>query len=69
MARARVLGFQGNDIAASDKIMACAKHWVGYGAALGGRDYDSTEIPENTLREIYFPPFKAALDTQVLELL
>lgn len=65
LARARVLGFQGTDPAASDRVMACAKHWVGYGAAEGGRDYNGVEISENTLREIYFPPFKAAVDAGV----
>ena len=65
MARARVRGFQGRDFSASDKIMACAKHWVGYGAAEAGRDYNTTDMSERTLREIYFPPFKAAVDEGV----
>ncbi|HKR61321.1 MAG TPA: beta-glucosidase BglX [Pyrinomonadaceae bacterium] len=65
MARARVRGFQGNDYSASDKVVACAKHWVAYGAAEGGRDYNTTEVSEATLREVYFPPFKAALDAGV----
>ena len=65
MARARVRGFQGRDFSASDKVMACAKHWVGYGAAEGGRDYNTTDMAERTLREIYFPPFKAAVDEGV----
>ena len=64
-ARARVHGFQGNDYSAPDKILACAKHWVAYGAAEGGRDYNTTDVSENTLREIYFPPFKAAVDAGV----
>src|SRR2546423_974706 len=64
-ARARVRGFQGNDYSAPDKILACAKHWVAYGAAEGGRDYNTTDLSENTLREIYFPPFKAAVDAGV----
>ena len=64
-ARARVRGFQGNDYSAADKVLACAKHWVVYGAAEGGRDYNTTEVSENTLREIYFPPFKAAVDAGV----
>ncbi|HEU4835588.1 MAG TPA: glycoside hydrolase family 3 N-terminal domain-containing protein [Pyrinomonadaceae bacterium] len=64
-ARARVRGFQGNDYGAPDKILACAKHWVAYGAAEGGRDYNTTDLSENTLREIYFPPFKAAVDAGV----
>lgn len=62
MARARVRGFQGDDYSRPDKVVACAKHWVAYGAAEAGRDYNTTEVSERTLREIYFPPFKAALD-------
>lgn len=65
MARARVLGFQGRDYSASDKVVACAKHWVAYGAAEGGRDYNTTDVSERTLREVYFPPFKAAVDAGV----
>jgi beta-glucosidase len=64
-ARARVRGFQGDDYSATDKVLACAKHWVAYGAAEGGRDYNTTDLSENTLREIYFPPFKAAVDAGV----
>ncbi len=64
-ARARVRGFQGNDYGAPDKILACAKHFVAYGAAEGGRDYNTTDLSENTLREIYLPPFKAAVDAGV----
>src|SRR6267142_4200321 len=64
-ARARVRGFQGNDYSATNKILACAKHWVAYGATEGGRDYNTTEMSENTLREVYFPPFKAAVDAGV----
>ena len=60
MARARVLGFQGSDYSAADKVVACAKHWVAYGAAEGGRDYNTTDLSERTLREVYFPPFRAA---------
>jgi beta-glucosidase len=64
-ARARVRGFQGNDYSAPDKVLACAKHWVAYGAAEGGRDYNTTEVSEYFLRQIYFPPFKAAVDAGV----
>jgi beta-glucosidase len=60
MARARVRGFQGKNYSAQDKVLACAKHWVAYGAAEAGRDYNTTDMSERTLREIYFPPFKAA---------
>lgn len=65
MATARVRGFQGSDYRASHKIVACAKHWVAYGAAEAGRDYNTTDMSERTLREIYFPPFKAAVDAGV----
>src|SRR5215208_2634976 len=64
-ARARVRGFQGDDYGAPDKILACAKHFVAYGAAEGGRDYNTTDLSENTLREIYLPPFKAAVEAGV----
>jgi len=64
-AAARVRGFQGADYSAPDKVLACAKHWVAYGAAEGGRDYNTTDLSENVLREIYFPPFKAAVDAGV----
>jgi beta-glucosidase len=61
-ARARVRGFQGGDPAAPDRVAACAKHWAAYGAAEAGRDYNTTDVSERTLREIYFPPFKAAAE-------
>jgi beta-glucosidase len=62
MARAYVRGYQGKSLAAADSIAACPKHYVGYGAAEAGRDYNTTEISEHTLRETYLPPFYAALD-------
>lgn len=65
LAAARVRGFQGADYGAPWKVMACAKHWVGYGAAEAGRDYNNTDISESALRNIYFPPFKAAVDAGV----
>lgn len=65
MASARVRGFQGADYSAADKIVACAKHFVAYGAAEGGRDYNTTDLSERVLREIYLPPFKAAVDAGV----
>ncbi|MFL6215573.1 MAG: glycoside hydrolase family 3 N-terminal domain-containing protein [Blastocatellia bacterium] len=65
MARARVIGFQGKDYSDPSKIVACAKHWVAYGAAESGRDYNTTDVSEWTLREVYFPPFKAAVDAGV----
>jgi beta-glucosidase len=65
MGRARVRGFQGNDYSAPDRVVACAKHWAAYGAAEAGRDYNTTDVSEYTLRSIYFPPFKAAIDEGV----
>ena len=65
MAAARVRGFQGANLPDPQSLVACAKHFVGYGAAEGGRDYNSSEIPEDTLREIYLPPFHAAVEAGV----
>src|SRR5438309_2329330 len=62
MARAYVRGYQGTRLDAPDSIAACAKHFVGYGAGEAGRDYNSTEISEHTLREFYLPPFHAAVE-------
>ncbi len=62
MAAAYVRGYQGTRLDATDSIAACAKHYVGYGAAEGGRDYNSTEISEHTLRQFYLPPFYAAVE-------
>jgi beta-glucosidase len=62
MARARVRGFQGDDPADPDRVLACAKHWVAYGAAEAGRDYNAADLSERTLRSVYFPPFRAALE-------
>ena len=59
---ARVRGFQGKDVRDQGTLLACAKHFAGYGAAEAGRDYNTAEISERTLREIYLPPFKAAVD-------
>lgn len=66
MGAASVRGFQGTDPAQPDRIAACCKHYVGYGAAEGGRDYESTEISENTLRNTYLPPFKCCVDAGAL---
>jgi beta-glucosidase len=61
-ARAMVRGFQGARLDDASSVAACAKHYVGYGAAEGGRDYNSTWIPEGLLRDVYLPPFQAALE-------
>ncbi|WP_316765846.1 beta-glucosidase BglX [Pedobacter frigiditerrae] len=65
IARARVLGFQGNKLGGVDAIMACAKHFAAYGAAIAGRDYNPVDMSEQLLNEIYLPPFKAAADAGV----
>ncbi len=62
---AMVRGFQGESLEAQGSIAACAKHFAGYGAAEGGRDYNSAWIPEVLLREVYLPPFRAARDAGV----
>lgn len=60
MGAAMVEGFQGDSLNNPTSIAACPKHFVGYGAAEGGRDYNSTFIPERRLRNVYLPPFEAA---------
>ncbi|HWI59704.1 MAG TPA: beta-glucosidase BglX [Bacillota bacterium] len=62
LAAAMVRGFQGESLAAPNAIAACAKHFAGYGAVEGGRDYDSAYIPEGLLRDVYLPPFEAAAE-------
>jgi beta-glucosidase len=65
VAAARVKGFQGNNIADPESVVACAKHYVAYGAVEGGRDYNTVDISEELLREVYLPPFHAAVDAGV----
>ena len=65
MAAARVRGFQGIDISDPFTLLACAKHFCAYGAAEGGRDYNTVDISERTLRDIYLPPFHAAVKAGV----
>ena len=62
IAKARVRGYQGDDLSRPDTILATAKHFAAYGAAQAGRDYHTVDISERTLRDIYLPPFKAAAD-------
>lgn len=69
MAAAYVKGYQGSRLDAPDSIAACAKHYVGYGAAEAGRDYNSTEISEHTLRQFYMPPFHAAVEAGTASLM
>ncbi len=65
MAAAQVRGFQGPVLGAPDRVVACAKHFAGYGAADGGRDYDPVYLSEAQLRNVYFPPFRAAVQAGV----
>ena len=65
MAQAHVRGLQGERIGSPDRLLACAKHFAGYGAAEGGRDYDAANISDAQLWNVYFPPFKAAVDAGV----
>jgi len=62
---ARIRGFQGKGLGALDAIMACAKHFAAYGAAVGGRDYNSVDMSLRQLNETYLPPFKAAAEAGV----
>ncbi len=62
MGAARVRGDQGNDYSKPDKVAASAKHYVGYGQPEGGREYNTTDMSEQRLRNLYLPPFKAAVD-------
>lgn len=62
---ARIRGFQGKGLGNLDAIMACAKHFAAYGAAVGGRDYNSVDMSLRQLNEIYLPPFKAAAEAGV----
>ena len=65
IAKARVKGFQGDDLSKNNTILACAKHFAAYGAAIAGRDYNTVDMSERELRTTYLPPFKAAIDAGV----
>jgi beta-glucosidase len=62
LARARVRGFQDKNLAGGRKIVACPKHYVAYGAAEAGKDYNTVDVSERTLRDVFLPPFKATFD-------
>ena len=66
IAAARVHGFQGDDLRAADSILACPKHFAGYGGVQGGMEYNTVDIPETTLRQVHLPPFKAAFGAGAL---
>jgi len=63
---ASVKGFQGNNVADEDRLVSCLKHFVGYGNALGGRDYQYTDISDRSMYEVYLPPYKAGVDAGAL---
>ncbi|MBO2012265.1 beta-glucosidase BglX [Siccationidurans soli] len=65
IAKARVLGFQGEKLGGTDAVLACAKHFAAYGAPIGGRDYNAVDLSPQQLWETYLPPFKAAADAGV----
>ncbi|KQN06286.1 beta-glucosidase [Sphingomonas sp. Leaf230] len=69
LAKARVRGFQGNDLRDPTRVAACAKHFAAYGAVSGGQDYNFTEISPATLHEVHLAPFKAAVDAGVATLM
>ncbi|MFW6146191.1 MAG: glycoside hydrolase family 3 N-terminal domain-containing protein [Planctomycetota bacterium] len=62
IARARVRGFQADDLDSGKRIVACPKHYVAYGAAESGKDYNTVDLSETVLRDVYLPPFQAAFD-------
>ncbi|MBU1008966.1 MAG: beta-glucosidase BglX [Bacteroidetes bacterium] len=66
IARARVRGFQGNSLGEVNTVVACVKHYAAYGAAQAGRDYHTTDMSQRLLREVYLPPYKAAIDEGAL---
>ncbi|HKE94385.1 MAG TPA: glycoside hydrolase family 3 N-terminal domain-containing protein, partial [Povalibacter sp.] len=65
-AAARVRGFQGKSLTDEDSMLATPKHFAAYGAVMGGMDYNTVEISQQTLREVHLPPFKAAFDAGAL---
>ena len=68
-ASVKVKGFQGEDLTDKTQIAACSKHYVAYGSAEGGRDYNSVDISERTLREVYLPPFHSAVKNNVASIM
>lgn len=69
IAAARVKGFQGVSLADTLSVLACVKHFAGYGAPLAGRDYNTVDMSERTLREVYLPPYKAGIDAGALSVM
>lgn len=69
VARARVRGFQGTNLAAVDTVLSCVKHYAAYGAPIAGRDYNPVDMSERMLREVYLPPYSAALQEGALSIM
>ena len=69
IAAARVRGIQGTNLAAPDTLLACVKHFAAYGAAQAGREYNTVDLSERTLREVYLPPYRAAIDAGALSVM
>lgn len=65
VAQARVRGFQGDDLSKDNTILACAKHFLAYGAPIAGRDYNTVDMSMQTLHEVYLPPFEGAVEAGV----
>src|SRR6188474_1925380 len=62
IARARVHGFQGTGFDKADRVLACIKHYAGYGAPMAGREYNTVDMSERYFRDFYFPPYKAGIE-------
>ena len=69
IAAARVRGIQGTNLASPDTLLACVKHYAAYGAVQSGRDYNTVDLSERTLREVYLPPYRAAIDAGALSVM
>ncbi|TLX72772.1 glycosyl hydrolase [Labilibacter sediminis] len=69
LAKAYIHGFQGDSLSHPTSMAACAKHFLGYGAAIGGRDYNTVNIPEPLLHNVYLPPFKSAFEAGVVSVM
>ena len=69
IAAARVRGLQGTNLAAADTLLACVKHFTAYGAVQSGREYNTVDMSERTLREVYLPPYRAAVDAGAMSVM
>ena len=69
VAAARVRGLQGTNLAAADTLLACVKHFAAYGAVQSGREYNTVDMSERTLREVYLPPYRAAVDAGAMSVM